>query len=193
MRATITLKELEFPEGLAYVDAGAAFIDLRDVRSYLEVHIPGAIGLAYESGPGLPSRARDCLPLEVPLVLLDLGTGDLMGAAAALRGKGFDVVGRVVDANNSWAGTRGSLASTEVIRGTEPPSGAVLEVGDPGAPRSESAQRIPIERLWSRLEEVPTDRRVVVTAGRGIRAAMAVGMLERHGVSEIAIWTRPSR
>src|SRR2546427_5172967 len=99
-----TLKRLSFDEALGEVEAGrAAFADLRNVDDYLDVHIPGSLELLYEWGPGMASRARDCLPLDLAAILLDLGAGDVTHAAASLRGKGFTVPGTVDDGINAWA------------------------------------------------------------------------------------------
>ena len=95
MLATRTLRRLPFEEALAAVDTGAAFVDLRPTDAYLEVHIPASLALLYERGPGMASRARDCLPLDLPLVLVDLGELDYVHAAASLRGKGFTVLGSI--------------------------------------------------------------------------------------------------
>jgi rhodanese-related sulfurtransferase len=188
MLATRTLRELDFEEALAVVDAGAAFVDLRPVDAFLEVHIPGSLGLLYEAGPGLASRARDCLPLDLQLVLIDHGDVDYVHAAASLRGKGFTVLGRVGDAINRWASVRGVPASTEVVQGTIPGTGQVLDVGDFGAPKADEAIRIPIDQLWRRVDEMAGAERVAVTAGYGVRAALAVGILERAGVDEVLLW-----
>ena len=188
MPVATTLKELPFEVALAFVDEGAAFVDLRPVDDYLDAHIPASLALLYEPGPGMASRARDCLPLELPLVLLDPGAVDAAHAAASLRGKGFTVVGKVDDGINQWARQQGSLASTETRRGDNPPAPTVLDVGDPGAKRVQGAIRIPIERLWQRVHEVPRDGRVAVAGGYGVRAALAVGMLERAGVRDIVFW-----
>jgi rhodanese-related sulfurtransferase len=110
-----TLRTLEFDEALAQHDEGATFVDLRRVDSYLEVHIPGSLSLQYEFGPGLASRARDCLPLSLALILIETPDADMTNAAASLRGKGFEVLGVVDDGVNQWAATRGSPASTEII------------------------------------------------------------------------------
>ncbi|MGH2805963.1 MAG: hypothetical protein ACRDKT_01685 [Actinomycetota bacterium] len=186
--STTTLRSLSFEDAATHVDEGAAFVDLRDVESYLDVHIPASLELFYEAGPGLPSRARDCIPLEWPLVLLDLGTGDAAHTAAGLRGKGFDVVGSVADGINAWARARGTTpASTELVRGGDTPDGLLLDVGDPGTVGVTDALRIPVERLWSRRDEVAGDR-IVVAAGYAIRAALAVGLLERAGHSDIVVW-----
>lgn len=170
---------------LQHVDSGAAFLDLRDVDSYLDVHIPGSINVLYEFGPGFNSRARDCIPLDVPLILLDLGVGDLLNAAAALRGKGFDVLGKVDDAINKWASKRGIPASTEIVL-EKPENVSVLHVNDPGAPVVEAGLTIPIEELWGRTGEIGTGR-VAVVAGAGVRAAIAVGILERTG-HDVVFW-----
>ena len=185
MPTTSTLKTLDFDDALALVDAGACFIDVRDLQSYLDVHIPGSLELLYEAGPGFNSRARDCIPLGVPLVLLELGSGDMFQAAAALRGKGFEVLGKVPDGINEWVERRGTPASTEVT--TSRPDGLpILHVNDPGTREVAADLVIPIEKLWTRIDEV-TSERVAVMAGFGVRAALAVGMLERAG-REVLFW-----
>jgi rhodanese-related sulfurtransferase len=179
-----SVQELPFEEASAAVDHGAAFVDLRPIESYLEVHIRGSLALLYESGPGMASRARDCLPLSLPLVLLDLGHGDLVNAAASLRGKGFAVLGMVPDGINQWAAAGGSPVSTEIVG---PGRGLVLDVGDPGADPGEGAQRIPVESLWSSAAELDSDESITVASGYGVRAALAVGILERFG-HDVAVW-----
>jgi rhodanese-related sulfurtransferase len=179
-----SVQELPFEEASAAVDHGAAFVDLRPIESYLEVHIRGSLALLYEFGPGMASRARDCLPLNLPLVLLDLGQGDLVNAAASLRGKGFTVLGLVPDGINQWAAAGGSPVSTEIVG---PGRGLVLDVGDPGADPGEAAQRIPVESLWGRAPELDSDESITVASGYGVRAALAVGILERFG-HDVAVW-----
>jgi rhodanese-related sulfurtransferase len=187
-----TLKTLDFEEASRLVDAGAAFVDLRPIDQYLAGHIPGSIPLLYEAGPGMPSRARDCLPLDLPLVLIDFTGIDMSNAAAALRGKGFSVLGRVENALDSWRASRGSLASTATAS-SAPDVDVVLDVGDPGSSAPEGSLRIPIERLWAELEQLDGIGRVVVPSGFGVRAALAVGMLERAGVGKVEIWRSPAR
>lgn len=192
MYTTTTLKKLSFDEAINEIDAGAMFVDVRPVRDYLDVHIPGSLENLYESGPGFAGRARDCIPLHVPLVLIDAGAGvDLTDAAAALKGKGFTVLGFVEDALNAWAEAKGTPVSTEVIEGLEASGKLLLDVGDPGAIRVEGAVRIPADRLWERIDEVidaAAGEKVVIIAGFGVRAALCIGILERHGFTEITFW-----
>jgi len=184
-----SIRTLPFEDAAAAVDSGAAFVDLRPIESYLEVHIRGSIALLYEFGPGMASRARDCLPLSLPLVLLDLGHGDLANAAGSLRGKGFTVLGQVADGINKWAAAGGSPVSTET---SDQQAGLVLDVGDPGASPGESALRIPVEVLWGRASELDENETITVVSGYGVRAALAVGILERFG-HDVAVWDTLTR
>jgi rhodanese-related sulfurtransferase len=187
------LRPLAFDDALQLHDEGAAFVDLRPTDEYLEVHIPGALGLLYETGPGMPVRARDCIPLHTGLILLDVEGLDLDIAAAALKGKGFTVLGRVSDGVNQWVAQGGRPGSTEVHSGRTPPEGVLLDVGDPGARAPAGVKRIPAERMWISAEDFTDRGQVVLVAGYGVRAALTVGMLERAGVRDIVFWkTRPA-
>jgi rhodanese-related sulfurtransferase len=186
---TTTVRKLTFGEGMDHLDeGGAALVDLRPVESYLESHIPGSLALVYEFGPGLAGRARDCLPLDLGLILLDPGQVDLGNAAAALRGKGFTVMGAIDDALEAWPESRGALGSTDVIGGRDTPSGQVLDVGDPGVAPLQDATSIPIERLYRRAGELEGASPITLAAGYGVRAALAVGILEQHRVEKIVFW-----
>ncbi len=188
-----TLKTLSIREAMRNIDDGAAFVDLRPVSAYLDVHIPGSLSLLYERGPGFQSRARDCIPLDVPLVLLEEEAADMVNAAASLRGRGFEVVGQLPDGVNEWSSWYGSPASTETYRGPEPRRGIVLDVNDPGATGVTDALTVSIEQLWGRVDELKGEQRVTIAAGYGVRAALAVGILERAGVEHIVFWqTRDS-
>lgn len=188
MTVTTTVKRLTFDEALEVVEMDGAFVDLRPTTAYLDAHVPGSLDVVYESGPGMSTRARDCLPLSIPYVLLDLGHGDLALAAAALRGKGFSVVGSVQDGLNQWAGKGRSIGSTEVVTGGAPPPGTILHVNDPGATAPEGAVTIPADELWPRCDELDRSGRVVVVAGWGVRAGLCVGILERRGFGDVVLW-----
>src|SRR5688572_2312949 len=150
MGVLTSIKELTAEEAAAQVDGGGAFIDVRPVAAYLDVHVPGSLSLQYEFGPGFPGRARDCIPLEIPLVLLGEEGVDAHEVAGALRGKGFAVTGVVPGGVRAWGQRFGSPTSTEVVEGQRPSQGGtVIDVGDPGAIHVQDATRIPIENMWS--------------------------------------------
>jgi rhodanese-related sulfurtransferase len=181
-----TVKDLSFDEASGHVEGGAAYVDLRAVDEYLDVHIPGSLSLQYEFGPGFPGRARDCIPLEVPLVLLDRADVDMAFAAASLRGKGFAILGRLEDGLHAWSKEHGHPASTEIQDGGTAPSGTVLNVGDPGTAAIDGT-RIPLGRLWSEAKSFAGSP-IAIVASRGVRAALAVGMLENRGAGTITFW-----
>jgi rhodanese-related sulfurtransferase len=190
MSVATSLRNLTFEHAAAHVDDGAALMDLRAPRPYLDVHIPGSLDLVYEFGPGLPSRARDCLPLDLPLVLLAATEPETINAAVSLRGKGFDVIGSLRDGVEQWGRARGGLASTEQVDRI-PVGATVLDVGDPGAHAPDDALHIPAEELWARTAELTDHANVTVIAGFGVRAALAVGILERAGHASVSFaWTR---
>jgi len=183
-----TLRQLSFERADELVGQGASYVDLRAIDSYLEVHIPGSLGLVYEFGPGMAGRARDCIPLSLPLILLDAPNANLNNAAASLRGKGFTVLGALEDGVNAWINIHGAPSSTEVIEGHEAPDALVLDISDPGRILEEADMSIPIELLWNRAEELRDKGLVALAAGFGVRAGLAVGILERVGVSELLFW-----
>lgn len=190
MSVTATLKLLDFSEALRLVDDGAAFVDLRPTDDYLEVHVPGSLDIVYEAGPGMAMRARDCIPLDIPLVVIEDPESDALHAAASLKGKGFVVAGKVTDAVNQWVSNGGKPASTEVVTGSDLPDGTILDVADPGAriPDGVHTTRIPADVLWQRALDLADEKQVVVAAGYGVRAGLAVGMLERVEVRDVVFW-----
>jgi rhodanese-related sulfurtransferase len=189
---TTTLRTIGFDEALQHLDDGAALIDLRDAPAYLDVHIPGSLDLVYEFGPGMAGRARDCIPLSVPLVLIRSEDVNMLHSAASLRGKGFNVLGQVGNALNRWSEGGRRLASSEFLDAPVPPDGRLIDVEDPGRRAHEGAESIPIEELWDRSGELKGEGVVTVLCGRGVRAALAVGMLERIGVPEVRLWRNPA-
>jgi hydroxyacylglutathione hydrolase len=182
-----TLRDLAVAEAEELRDGGAAYVDLGPVDDYLDVHVPGSLALLYEFGPGLASRARDCLPLDLPLILLDSDKANSAHAAASLRGKGFTVEGVLPGGVTAWGQELGAPGSTEVVEGSDAPEGWLLDVGDPLVDHADGAVKIPVEQLWSRTDEIEAGR-VVVAGGVGVRAALAVGILERAGIEEILFW-----
>lgn len=184
--------ELSIEAAEHHVSLSAAYIDLRSVREYLDVHVPRSLSLQYEKGPGLNSRARDCIPLSVPMVLLDHGGIDTEYVTASLRGKGFAVLGYVPDGLRAWGHAFGAPASCEVTEGDEVPDGLVLDVGDPRVVLHPDATLVPVEKLWDRANEFAGEEKVTILGGAGVRAALAVGILERVGLTEIGFWFRPA-
>lgn len=186
MEVTKSLDPRRVQEILA---SGGQLIDMRPVDEYLGDHAEGSISIMFEAGPGFGSRARDMLPLDATLVLLNDPNTSFEEAAAMLRGKGLDVAGL---SDGTGLGTRSTpiteAASNELV---------MIDVKDPGArPLSSTAgnaQVIPAERLWTEAAELDKSAHIGVLAGWGVRAATAIGILERLGFEHLTfVRTRPA-
>lgn len=168
--------------------SGGLLIDTRAVDEYLASHVDASISIMFEAGPGFGGRARDLLPLEASLVLLTDPQTPLEEAAAMLRGKGLDVAGFA-------DGTGLETRSTPTAEGAS--DGLVMiDVKDPGT-RSLSgtggALVIPVEHLWTDAEELDKAAHIGVLAGWGVRAATAIGILERLGFAHLTfVRTHPA-
>ncbi|HEU4480992.1 MAG TPA: hypothetical protein VFS18_03830, partial [Actinomycetota bacterium] len=100
------------------------------------------------------------------------------------------VQGFVPDGLRAWGERNGAPASSEVHEGDAVPEGTVLDVGDPGVRRVEDATLLSVERMWTEAHRLADREPVVILAGRGVCAAMAIGMLERAGIERIVFWKR---
>ena len=171
------------------VAEGGLIIDLRWFEEYLDRHLRGSVPILYEAGPGFASRARDLLPIDTKVILLNEGTLPLDVAAAMLRGKGFDVVGSVAGLDD-W--DQDLLASTPQVDVDAATHLDLLDVRDPGTEAPEGVSVIPAESIWSRADEIDRNADIGVLSGWGVRASTAVGILESLGLQRLSfVRTRP--
>lgn len=161
------------------IDRGALPLDLRPFEAWLADHLLGSVSLIFEDGPGFGGRARDMLPLDSRLVLIDDDEADLDSAAAMLRGKGFSVDGYLPASADL---PRGRTETT----GLEEAGGLrLINVADPGAIAPRDVPVMPVETIWTRAVEIEKQKPVGVLAGWGVRAATAVGIFERLGFRRV--------
>lgn len=188
-----TLRTLAAARVAELLAGDGLIVDLRPIDTYLTAHVLGSVPLLYEAGPGLGGRARDLLPLEAQIVVLDDGTSPLDRAADSFRGKGFEVVGALAGDPGTWPG--GPVATPVVALADAPDTLALIDVADPGTvvPSDGVGARIPTERLWDRAGELGKTQQLGVLAGWGVRAAAAVGILEKLGFTSLTfVRTRPA-
>lgn len=187
----MTIRALDERRVRRVLDEDGLLIDLRSTERWLVRHVAGSIPLLFEAGPGLGGRARDLLPLDARLVLLDDGASPLEPAAAALRGKGFEVVGFLPGGVGSWP--KPDVRETPAVPVERAgPDLVLVHVGDPGTLPVPGARRLPAELLWKRAGELDPAARTGVLAGYGVWAAAAVGILERIGFGDLTlVRTRP--
>lgn len=167
-------------------------IDLRPIDEYLDRHIRGSIPLLYEAGPGLSGRARDLLPLDARLIILEDRQSPLDDAAASFRGKGFDVAGYIKGGISDWPYAEMIQTPTASFEDWET-GHQLLNVADPGTLTGDNGLLIPVERLWLQAPELDHTFHYGVLAGWGVRAAAAIGILEHLGFRDLTfVRTRPA-
>jgi rhodanese-related sulfurtransferase len=179
------LRALDPEKILRVVGQGGLLIDLRAVDDYLARHVRGSIPLLFERGPGLSGRARDLLPLDARLVLIEDGTSDLEDAAASFRGKGFDVAG-YLKSDQAEAPPLQTVSTPDVSINYRDARLVLLDVADPGTlDRPEGTILIPAETLWQQARELDPGSMLGILAGWGVRAASAIGILENLGFQNL--------
>jgi rhodanese-related sulfurtransferase len=189
---TMALRSVDVDRAQTILSRGGLLIDLRLIDEYLERHVRGSIPLLYEAGPGLGGRARDLLPLDARLILLDDGKSSLEDAAASFRGKGFEVVGLIERGVGGWPYQDLTSTRTQSVDTWEP-GHHMLDVADPGTIPPPTATFIPAERLWTKAAELDPTFHFGILAGWGVRAAAAIGILEKLGFRSLAfVRTRPA-
>ncbi len=81
--------------------------------------------------------------------------------------------------------TAGSVA--ELLDGADPPR--LIDVRTPGEwsdAHIDDAVNLPLSRLAERLDEVPSDRPLIVYCASGYRSAVAASLLRRAGIARVA-------
>jgi rhodanese-related sulfurtransferase len=187
----MALRSIDIQRARELLSGAGLLIDLRPIDQYLDRHVRGSIPLLYEAGPGLGGRARDLLPLDARLLLLQDDSSPLEDAAASFRGKGFDVVGLVEGGVSKWPYSEVTSTPSVPSEQWQTPH-ELINVADPGTIRAGTSLFIPVETLWTRTSELDPGFHYGVMAGWGVRAAAAVGILEKLGFRRLSfVRTRP--
>lgn len=187
----LSLKPLGADELLRQQREGAQVLDVREPADYEGAHVANSINI------GLSGRfatfAGILLDSDTPIVIV-AEPGREEEAALRLGRIGYDhVVGYLEGGMAALASREEVTRRTERItpatvdehlRQPDPP--AILDVRTENefqGMRIEGSLNIPLHHLLERIGEVPTDRPVVVHCESGYRSAMAMGILERHGLT----------
>jgi hydroxyacylglutathione hydrolase len=180
----------------ALLGEGAAVVDTRPAADFAAGHVPGTINIPL--GASFTTWAGWLLPYDRDVYLL-VG-GDAPGAdAAAARALAMIGLDRVAgtfgtDALEAWTAAGRTLAT--VAKATPAEVSSMLERGEvtvvdvrgrsewegghiPGVPN------IPAGFLTERLDEIRTDRPVVVHCQSGVRSAIAASVLQSRGVPDV--------
>ena len=194
------LRPLTLEQTLNLQADGAQLLDTRDGAKFEAAHLKGAVNVGL--GGSFATWCGTILDPERPIVLI-AELGREVEAAIRLGRIAFDTVaGYIAGGMQSLARERelidridrierieritaGSLA--EQLAGPAPP--ILIDVRAPSewlAERIDGAVNMPLSRLPERIQELPSDRRLVVHCASGYRSAIAAGLLQRAGFPHVA-------
>ena len=189
------------------LEDGATVVDTRPAAAYAAGHVPGTLNIPLNGS--FTTWAGWLLPYDrdVHLLVDDAGSAggaDARDAAAAaardLAMIGLDRVAGVFGTDALAAWTDGGRALATVSQATPAEAAAMLERGEAAVidvrGRSEweaghlpGVPNIPVGHLAERLDELPTDRPVIVHCQGGGRSAIAASLLQARGVAHVVNMT----
>jgi rhodanese-related sulfurtransferase len=187
------LKPLDVDVVLALQAVGAQVLDVRDPIEFARAHLRGSVNVGL--GGQYATWAGTVLDREKPIVII-AEPGRQAEAAMRLGRIGFDSVAGYLRDGISVLESR-----TDLMTGTErvTPSEAAQALASSNAPvvidvRSpkewnkshlDHSLNIPLNHLVERINEVPTDRPVLVHCAGGYRSSIAASLLLKHGRTQL--------
>src|SRR5688572_21103654 len=187
------LRPLDLHEVLTAQAAGAQLLDTRNAVEFGAAHLAGSINIGL--GGQYATWAGTILARDAPIVVI-ADPGRETESAVRLGRIGFDHVTGYLR-----GGLRGAESRPDLIMSTErvsPPLAAQqLATGVPLAidvrASTEREQKyiaqsvsIPLNHLAERVQELPTDRPLLVYCAGGYRSAIAASLLQRHGFTQVS-------
>lgn len=178
----------------ALLAEGKQVLDMRPADAYSKGHIQGTINIPFNNS--FTNWAGWVVDYDKPLYLL-LDTKVLDEALVALRSVGIDEVYGFAEAESVMAQAE-NLASYENISPSE--ANEMVEKGeayvldvrnqtefDEG--HIDNAQHIMVGTLKNRIDEVDTDKTVIVQCQAGARSAIAASVLKANGIDNLVNMT----
>jgi glyoxylase-like metal-dependent hydrolase (beta-lactamase superfamily II)/rhodanese-related sulfurtransferase len=188
------LKPLALEAVLRLQNTGAQVLDARDPADFEGAHLAGSLNIGL--GGAYATWAGTLLERDNPIVLI-AEPGRETEAALRLGRIGFDSVAGYLEGGMQALETRPDLvrrteritAATLAEQLAAPAPPVVLDVRTPREWRERhiaGSVHIPLNHLRERLHEVPRHQRLVVHCQSGYRSAIAAGLLEQYGVTQLA-------
>jgi hydroxyacylglutathione hydrolase len=180
------------PDGTLGSDRSRLLVDLRPAAAFATGHVPGSVNIPWNRS--FTGRAGTFLPNDRDLVLVLPGSDGavLPAVRSALASIGLDRVAGwwPAEAVATWIGAAGRPDSIPQVAVTAIPGGALILDVRSGAEwesgHIRGALHIPLEELTERVDELPTDRPIVVHCQTGGRSSVAASVLRAHGVANVA-------
>ncbi|NLP49726.1 MBL fold metallo-hydrolase [Bacillus sp. RO1] len=188
--------DLRKPERLDDINAlskkiieGAQVIDTREAALFSKEHIEGTINIPFNQA--FTNWAGWIINYEQPLYLLT-DPSKLEEIQRALQSIGIDnlhcymdvdLAIRMTSALESYHDITPKEAKELLAEGAQ-----VIDVRHDSEWKSghiEGAKHMMLGTLLDRLEEVPTDRPLIIQCGSGVRSAIAISLLQAKGVKDV--------
>ena len=188
------LRPLTLDEVLALEAAGAQVLDARDPAEFAGAHLRGSVNVGL--GGSYATWSGTLLDPNRPIVVV-AEPGREEEAAMRLGRIGFDNVAGYLDGGMQALDPRPDLVA-RIERITAPTLAEQLASDDRPhvldvrteeewqSGRIEGSQNIPLNHLLERLDEVPSDRPLVVHCATGYRSSIAASLLTRSGITDAA-------
>jgi hydroxyacylglutathione hydrolase len=174
---------------------GAFIVDTRPAVDYAVGHVPGTINIPM--GGSFTTWAGWLMPYDADVYLLvDDQPGGIDAAVRDLALIGIDRIGGAFEAGvvDAWSDAGRPLGTIPQITADDLRSslahGRVTLIDVRGrnewdSGHIEGARHIPLGYLPDRIDEIPTDKAVVVHCAVGGRSAIAASLLEARGVDRV--------
>jgi hydroxyacylglutathione hydrolase len=188
------LRPLTLDEVLALEAAGAQVLDARDPAEFAGAHLRRSVNVGL--GGSYATWSGTLLDPNRPIVVV-AEPGREEEAAMRLGRIGFDNVAGYLDGGMQALDPRPDLVA-RIERITAPTLAEQLASDDRPdvldvrteeewqSGRIEGSQNIPLNHLLERLDEVPSDRPLVVHCATGYRSSIAASLLTRSGITDAA-------
>jgi hydroxyacylglutathione hydrolase len=188
------LRPLSLEQVVELMRGGAQLLDTRESADFEGAHVRGALNVGL-GGP-FATWCGTILDRERAVVVI-AEPGRELEAATRLGRIGFDTIEghlaggmqQLEDApalvERTERITAGSLA--EQLARSEPPLLVdVRSAGEWEQGHIDAAVSLPLSQLCERIDEIPSDRPLVVHCAGGYRSAIAVSLLRREGLERVA-------
>jgi uncharacterized membrane protein YfcA/glyoxylase-like metal-dependent hydrolase (beta-lactamase superfamily II)/rhodanese-related sulfurtransferase len=173
---------------------GAIMLDARDTVEFAAGHLPGALNVPADGR--FAETAGMVLSADEPIVIM-APPGRENEVAVRLARIGFDAVaGYVPDPEATLLAHAASVRRASRITAarladllTRPDRPVVLDVRNIGERETgylHGSLHIPLAELRRRIDEVPTDRPVVIHCAGGWRSSVAASLLRRQGHTDVS-------
>jgi hydroxyacylglutathione hydrolase len=188
------LRPLSLEQVVELMRGGAQLLDTRESADFEGAHVRGALNVGL--GGSFATWCGTILDRERAVVVI-AEPGRELEAATRLGRIGFDTIEghlaggmqQLEDApalvERTERITAGSLA--EQLARSEPPLLVdVRSAGEWEQGHIDAAVSLPLSQLCERIDEIPSDRPLVVHCAGGYRSAIAVSLLRREGLERVA-------